>query len=1458
VFTTRIAAQMLLKRIVLCALLSCAAPSFAAPIDQIVPETAPDTDLLQVSSEKIPRNDPVSDEEHISRAQPCADDHACTFDMLFNVHGGTSMPDSEEFLPDRSLTNVKYTLQVTPDEAPYGAKVWNVKGASLLAVDGESLDKDASALFRSCEARLVQGSARGDVLAIIHNAHSACPEELSNLLVSSAKSLVPVKGHTAHQGMFSHRELVGTDDRRVDYTADSSGEDTHIRGRVFHRHFNDDVLMSSDELERFHDGLAAHTTTTRTHIVGKTVDEHHTTSKVRLAAVQVQHEATSPEVTMDSLSAPEGVTGGEAARRQEDLLQHVHFSANKVQTKESPTPATLDQGIQEFLQTAQRDGNEVNDLSHHPFKAEKKENPFLKLNSDQQHTFFDNLVSEIPELLRHNLVKLARHKCDQVTGTPEGQQILMENLNNRKHYELHTSAMLLGGVDRARPLPADDLLSIANNEDFVMHTRQQAMYSLIQPECAHEHHLHAIHGLSPIADKIKHNEITDEYEPGMHTTALHVQHALVQQAVRCSQGAALSAVTGLLQSTEQFARDSLAQKDWPAVKYALLALGNSRFERHRHVVRAVQAHPEVPENVAATADWVDGKLPTSPALADSLAQTSTSKSGMKDADKSKGAMLDWSWSVKLPEDGKDGAPNPKFQGQFYAGAQAGAKDDGSGKGTLTWGAAVYAYAKVKFWDDSHTYQVIKAEFGFWFPNDNYPGGKTKPELIVSMGPNEIKIYTYPTVSKDVTMKQDNMAGDTTIELNSEDKIGYCETDINSLNGFKGNFAFDKTLLEFNLGTIPVGPVPLSLAFRLKSKVGFQLGVGATGGSGAVSSVCGGVQSKVSSTANVCGGGITDGAILGFIQPEFTLTAEAEASVDAWIMKVGAGLSIDVLQIKVPATAEHFTGKAKTNEAGWGFGLQVRTSAGNGRFYFFFEWSTWFSAGRKQWDVLTWTGMSWNFPPGKELIGHFTKEVKMPACVSPPIPDPSDTDCQIVFYEKANLQGDDKWTYFTSSGKQGNGELKTLPDPIQDKCKSARTMGNCKSVELVDDDNGYKVGDSNNGMMFDVAASNFPSDLQNDIRQVNIIALPPLCPGGKCPSPKPQTAWQKYCHTVVYYYPNYIGFQKEFKLGAGQKCRYFVKDLYVSSLEISPGCNGIYVYDDDEEEGAELLEAGSMGAQNKHFTSSQASIDNDLVNDIKQYNLYGKGFGLSTSCSAGEEEMVETNVGSLQWSSTMPPAAKRSSTEPKKKLVKDTCKDPNCCYRCYPNGIQDLDFTKQHCWKGTQKQATFDCGAHPVERDYDCACTKQIARIKTREAVYVAKQDKDVCEACGTITDGTKEGKGKKTDLPNKSQCQQRCKAAKPAQCSSDCSNGPLPIKNPSILTPRTQMEEWFLEEPKGKGGNKDSKTKAPTVPEDRATNAFPPSWDPSPSKATPAKAAPAKSKTGNGKSKGKSTKTTTL
>jgi hypothetical protein len=1411
---------MHLKRIVLCALLViAAAPSNAAPThDSIVPEIELDQDLFatnlleEVPRKPMPRNDPVVNEEHISRAQPCADDHSCTFDVLYTVHGGTSLPNSEEFLGHHSLSNVKYTVQVSPDAAPWHTKVWKVQGVNLITEGGEQPQQDASHLFQKCSARLVQSNTNGEVLAVLHNPEVeqtlGCPEQLSNLLVTGMKTLVPVKGHTSQQTMFSHRELVGTDHRRVDYTTHSTGKATHVRGQVFHRYFNDDVLMASPEMEQFSDALSSHSTATRTRIIGNTVHQHHTASKVRLAAVKQSESMSSsnPSPEYETIEVPDGATGGEAARRQEDLVQHVQFRVQKTKTSLAPVPQPKDQVVEDFLQEAQADGNQVNDLSHAPVDTHEKKNPFLELNSDEQHAAFDKLVAELPEMPH----KVARHECDQVLGTPQGQKIFMERLNNGDNYEIRTSAFLMGGMDRARPLPTDDLVSISNNEDVAWHTRNQAMISLIQPDCAHEHHLHAIDGLADLAGALKKNDITGQYEPGMHTSALHIQHALAKEAVRCSKGAAVSAVTNLLQTTEQFAKQSLAQEDWLGVKYSLLALANSRFERHRHIVRAVQAHPDVPENIAATADWVDGKLPTSPSLVeddegDAAGKHKWGVQKVKDAAKSNSITLDYNRDVKLPKDG-DAAkkqPNPRFQGQLAFGAKAGGVDDGEGKGKMTWGAGVYAEGKLKLWDDAHTYLVIKAEFGFWIPNPNYPDGKTKPELIIKVGPSEIVVYTFPKPpeGQPKTGQQtidDKLGGDTSVKLSSTDKIGYCDTDVNALKGFKGTFKIDKTLFEFHLPTIWVGPAPLQLAFRLKGSIGFDIGVGITeGNGGAVSAKCNGGQSTVSSKTSKCGDGKNPAnGIMGYIQPALTLTAEAEAAVNAWIARIGAGLSLDVVEVKAPMTAEHYqpVKKNKKDDGGWGFALQLKSSSMNGRFFFFFEWSSWFTSGRKEWEILSFNGFSWNYPEGGQLLGHFTSPVKMPTCTVPKVPDPSETECQVVLYPEPNLSGNERYRYFVSSSKTA-GELKTLPNVIQDHVKSAQTMGNCYSAELVDDDVGYSVGDNDNAIVYDVQMTNLPYDLQNDVRSVYIKALPPK-------TPKP-TDWQKYCNTVVYMYPSFIGKQKHFKLGKSDGCRHFKADLYVQSIELSPGCDKIWVQDDD------------YYADNTYFTASQSSLDNDLVNDIASYKLWNKGKG-GSSCT--EEELVEAppKRKSIQKLKRVKNDAAKTR---RRKLVKDKCNESKgeCCWSCWPKGkgVNTGIFSDYMCWKGSKKEDRFDCKGDTPQRDYNCKCTNLAARRAKRIKDFRAKEARELCAACGTITVFTdpKARKGKKTtDLAIKKKCQADCKAASPPKCSSTCSSNTATLSAITNHAKEEEEEVWFLEKKPPKKAPKKPSKKAPKKP----------------------------------------------
>jgi len=1072
---------------------------------------------------------------------------------------------------------------------------------------------------------------------------------------------------------------------------------------------------------------------------------------------------------------------------------------------------TADEGVDEFLQRAFEAGNEVHDLSYHPYKTEKKENPFLKMNSAHQLEFFDKLVVELPELLQAGLTKVAQAKCDQVLGTPQGQQIFLETLNNGKHYELHTSALLLGGMDRARPLPTDALLSIANNENVARHTRQQSMISLIQDECFNtNHHLRAIDGLANLANAIKHDDNTGMYELGAHTTALMVQHVLARQGTYCSKGAAVSALTNLLQSTEQFARESLAQKDWDGVEFSLLALANSGFERHRHVLRAVQADPETPKNVLMTADWVDSKLVKSPALAEAEVSATDVKGKLQYQFAGKKTM-------KVPADPKADKktgktpPSPRFQATFEAGWDAGMYDAGNDDGSVQFGATTYALAKVKIWDAKHEYQMLKIALEFKIPNSDYKDHKALPQLKVYIGPNEYVLYMWPKSSKVATV-EDKVGGDTSIDPSGQtDTVGYCGTDIKSMNGFKGEIAFDKELFKFDFEPpIPVGPVPLTLGFKLESVIKFEIGLGPSGTKNqTVPRECGGAQKAVSSPAYVCGdaaNSVFNGA-LGFIQPSFELNVYAEASVNVYIAKTGIGLKITILKVAVPATVEAFKEKKPSKKPVWGYGwsMRVSNSAGDGEFYFFFEWDTWFTSGRKQWTILSWTGFTWTYPTGKELWGDTSAVVKMPQCTTLPMPDPSDTDCQVVTFNKFNLQGDEKYRYYTSASEQGSGKLINMPNPVQDNVMSAQTFGNCKSVEFLDDDNGVKVGNSNNAILWDNNIVNFPSDLQDDVRAVNIIALAPLCPKGKCPDPKPETDWNKFCHAVVYTYTNFIGWNYHM-WRTDNTCGHYTKNVYVQSIEISPGCKKIWVQDDD------------YYNDDTDFSASVASLSSDLTNDIASYKLYPKTG--QTSCSAAEETLAEQNLVQLfdqkaadgggnptgaapeGFPKTKPPGKPPNKG---KKLAKDPAlsdkcdeKKGKCCWKCWPQGSAVYKppavtpFAESHCWKGNSVQSKFTCKKGSTIKDEFCHCTKHMALVKQRQETFTAKQNAAICAACGMDLGSSK----KKT-------CKADCnKSGSPAVCSAACSTGGKSIGYGDPSRKTKEEAEWFLESFDAKKGKK--------------------------------------------------------
>ena len=162
-------------------------------------------------------------------------------------------------------------------------------------------------------------------------------------------------------------------------------------------------------------------------------------------------------------------------------------------------------------------------------------------------------------------------------------------------------------------------------------------------------------------------------ELGLHTTAMHVQHALVAYAVKCSNTpeTTLLEMDRHVSTTEESLLQAAAHTDWVSVSQYLVAIANSKLERHVRVVEQLLEQESIPEFVMnrtkVTLSRLDGEaarqMHTTLLALESSTRASESKFGGD-------LNIDYKWEFKAPADGKNGSPDPKFQTglKFKAGA----------------------------------------------------------------------------------------------------------------------------------------------------------------------------------------------------------------------------------------------------------------------------------------------------------------------------------------------------------------------------------------------------------------------------------------------------------------------------------------------------------------------------------------------------------------------------------------------------------------------------------------------------------------------------------------------------------------------------------------------------------------------------------------------------------------------
>lgn len=214
--------------------------------------------------------------------------------------------------------------------------------------------------------------------------------------------------------------------------------------------------------------------------------------------------------------------------------------------------------------------------------------------------------------------------------------------------------------------------------------------------------------------------------------------------------------------------------------------------------------------------------------------------------------------------------------------------------------------------------------------------------------------------------------------------------------------------------------------------------------------------------------------------------------------------------------------------------------------------------------------------------------------------------------------------------------------------------------------------------------------------------------------------------MVYRYANYIGYLTWFRTSGHYKWN--DDSRAVESVQLSPGCKKVKLYDDD----------WGGGADDKTITSSWSYLDYDLRSDVKAYELWGPSGEealLSTGMSADDKAKLykEANNGDMGNNPEIP-KAERTKTKPS---------EVSGCWTCHHKDNPN----KGDCWKGSGKKGDDLKAAIATESktskgkackqekedhialevDVGCKCFDNIAKLakmKTERDAYDAKIAKE--------------------------------------------------------------------------------------------------------------------------------------
>ena len=414
----------------------------------------------------------------------CSTKTRCTYEFTSRVDARSSMPDNTDEQFERPMNRGRLVVSVHHSlETSDDANVWDLSGQSLLwSTEGSKKDLSDHAMsdhtqeFGNCKLQVIQDKTSGQIRATVSPQNVKCPPFAMRLLMDSVHSLVPVITHTNGKSTFSHREVQGDDNRRVDSEIKSTGAGKFQLVSTTHHHKYSTHMKNTDPTfddlsEAFHN-QKSHSVY---HIDGRSLTQH----VVRSTAVtepEPVHESKQPLARSESNleSMPSSTYGGEDALHQRKHMIDATVEVVKLHSEPVQVPAEQPVQTPELLERARLAGHTVEELNNNqlPKSAEHKEkkpNKYAGMTEEILLVSIKRLITDVP-MIKTNL---AMHEASQMLDTKHGATLMRTMLKNGHVNNVKASAVLVGSLGEMRPHPTAELLEMASNKQYSYNIKEQ-------------------------------------------------------------------------------------------------------------------------------------------------------------------------------------------------------------------------------------------------------------------------------------------------------------------------------------------------------------------------------------------------------------------------------------------------------------------------------------------------------------------------------------------------------------------------------------------------------------------------------------------------------------------------------------------------------------------------------------------------------------------------------------------------------------------------------------------------------------------------------------------------------------------------------------------------------------------------------------------------------------------------